>query len=250
LHIITDGLVIKEQNVGESDRLITVLTSKYGVIRAFATGAKSIKNKNLAGTQLLAYSDFVFYKGKDAYNVNSAIEKEVFFGLRSDIDNLSTAFYLADLVGEFAPETADSEELLKLLLNSIYLLSKKKKTAPFIKSLVELRALSIAGYMPDLVACSKCGEFEAETVYFNIKSGTFCCAGCGHPDLSQYPISISTLTAMRHIIYSDAKKIYDFELTPDAEKELATVAEAFALEHTGRHFKTLDFLKSLSIPSI
>ena len=42
MHIETDGLVIKEQNVGESDRLITVLTSKYGLIRAFASGVKNV----------------------------------------------------------------------------------------------------------------------------------------------------------------------------------------------------------------
>lgn len=250
MHIETDGLVIKEQNVGESDRLITVLTGQYGLIRAFVSGGKSIKNRNLAGTQLLAYSDFVFYKGKDSFNVNQATERQVFFELRSDIENLSLAFYLAELFGELAPESAQCDELLKLLLNSIYLLSKNKCDPKIIKSVAELRALSISGYMPSLVACRECGEFESEVFHFSIKNGDICCKSCMEfsksvVDYSRRPISYSTVTAMRHIIYSEPKKVFDFKLSPNALAQLSAVTEAFTLYQTGRTYKTLDFYKSL-----
>ena len=54
------------------------------------------------------------------------------------------------------------------------------------------------------------------------------------------------MTAMRYIIYSDAKKIFDFKLTDDAMKELNKATETYALVQTGRSYKTLDFLKSLA----
>ena len=240
--IETDGIVINELSVGETDRLITVLTSKYGLIRAFVNGAKTIKNKNLASTTLLAYSDFVFYKGADAYTVNSATEKEVFFGLRDNIDNLSIALYLAELFGELAPETAECEDLLRLLLNSTFLLSKGKVDAHLIKSVAELRGLAMSGYSPNLIACEECGAFESNPMFFDIKNGTLRCNVCAK---SGVPISISTVTAMRHIIFSEAKKVFDFTLTENAQCELTAITEAYALEHTGRHFKTLDFYKSL-----
>ena len=241
--IETDGLVIKETNVGETDRLITVLTSEYGLIRAFVTGGKSMKNKNLAGTGLLTYSDFVFYKGRDSYNVNSASEKEVFFELRNNIDNLSIAFYLAELFGELAPETAECSELLKLLLNSVYLLSKDKISGVQVKAVAELRAVAISGYAPNHVACTECGAFESEPMYFDIKHGTLRCDVCKEGGRK---LSFSTVTAMRHIIYSEAKKVFDFKLSDACLLELSAVCEAFALQQTGCIFKTLDFLKSLS----
>lgn len=245
MHIETDGLVVKEQNVGESDRLITILTSQYGLVRAFANGGKSIKNKNLAGTQLLAYSDFVLYQGKDAFNVNEAKEKEVFFDLRLDIDNLSLAFYLAELFGELAPEAAECEELLKLLLNCLFLLSKKKLPAKQIKSIAELRALSLSGYAPNLIACEECGAFESDIMYFDIKKGTLKCNVCGSQSFTAVPLSISAVTAMRHIVFSEPKKVFDFTLNDTALNELSAVTESYALDHTDKHFKTLDFLKSL-----
>ena len=42
--IETDGLVIREKAVGESDRLVTVLTREEGVLRAFARRAKRLKD--------------------------------------------------------------------------------------------------------------------------------------------------------------------------------------------------------------
>ncbi len=39
----TKALVIKEQTIGESDRLITLLSAEHGLIRAFVRRAKSLQ---------------------------------------------------------------------------------------------------------------------------------------------------------------------------------------------------------------
>ena len=45
MQINTDGLVIMERTVGESDRLVTLLTREEGIIRAFSPLAKTLKSK-------------------------------------------------------------------------------------------------------------------------------------------------------------------------------------------------------------
>ncbi|MBR4073352.1 MAG: recombination protein O N-terminal domain-containing protein, partial [Clostridia bacterium] len=62
MRFTTDALVIKEMKVGESDRLVTLLTKEYGVIKAFAAGAKNIKSKKAAATGLLSYSSVTILK--------------------------------------------------------------------------------------------------------------------------------------------------------------------------------------------
>ena len=62
MQIKTDGLIIQERSLSESDRLVTILTSKNGVITAFVKGAKNIKSKNFSGTQLFCYSDFFAFR--------------------------------------------------------------------------------------------------------------------------------------------------------------------------------------------
>ena len=54
----TKGLVIREQTIGESDRLVTLLTADYGLVRAFVRGAKQMKNRLASSTSLFAYSEF------------------------------------------------------------------------------------------------------------------------------------------------------------------------------------------------
>ena len=78
MQINTDGLVIMERTVGESDRLVTLLTREEGIIRAFSPLAKTLKSKQGSATQLLCYSRFSIYRGRDKYIINDAQPLEVF----------------------------------------------------------------------------------------------------------------------------------------------------------------------------
>ena len=62
MQVKTQGLIIREQTVGESDRLVTVLTRDAGVVRAFARRAKNLKDSKSAATQLLCYSRLSIFK--------------------------------------------------------------------------------------------------------------------------------------------------------------------------------------------
>ena len=93
MQVKTQGLIIREQTVGESDRLVTVLTRDAGVVRAFARRAKNLKDSKSAATQLLCYSRLSIFKGREKYMIDDAEPIEVFFGLRRDIAALSLAQY-------------------------------------------------------------------------------------------------------------------------------------------------------------
>ena len=59
----TDGLIIREHRTVEDDRLVTLLTRDYGVIRAFVRGAKRVKSRFQSSTQLVSYAKFSIYRG-------------------------------------------------------------------------------------------------------------------------------------------------------------------------------------------
>lgn len=74
----TKGLVIKEQTIGESDRLVTLLTADFGLVKAFVRRAKQLKSRLNSATTLFAYCDFSLYRSKDAFIVDDAVPIEVF----------------------------------------------------------------------------------------------------------------------------------------------------------------------------
>ena len=240
MKITAPGLVIREQNIGEADKLITVLTAKHGIVRAFSRGAKNAKSKKLAATSLLVYADFTFTKTRDAFSVEEAVVKEVFFELRSDVQKMALAQYFCELAYEFCEEDFESEEVLRLFLNSLWLLKENKKTPAFMKAVTELRLMSLSGYMPDLVACENCGAYETDYMYFDFENGKIYCKNCVSSSFCKC-ISLSVVTAMRYVSFSDFDKIFSFSLNDESLASFCSICEEYLLNKTQRKFKTLEF---------
>ena len=207
----TEGLIIKEQNIGEQDKLVFALTKSNGVIKAFVRGAKNIKNQKCASTSLLSYSRLTIYKGRDSYIIGDAQTIRIFSKLRSDVKKMCLAQYFCELSGVICPKEQESDEQLRLILNALYLLSEKGRSLFIIKPCVELRLMCLAGYMPDIMMCGECGEYEKETMYFLPKLGRFICKDCYEKNEdTEYKISLnkSTVTALRHCCYADMDKLF------------------------------------------
>ncbi len=244
--ILTDGIVIREQNTGEQDKLVTILTRKKGVIKAFVNGGRNPKNKNVSSTGLLCYSDLSIEKTKkEVYIIKESTSKNVFFSLREDIIILSLAQYLAELTSELAPREEEAGEFLSLILNSLHFLSLKQKPSDLVKAVTELRMLSLAGFMPSLIGCGVCGEFLSDTMYFSERSGELFCGKCTPSDRLT-PLSAGIVTAMRHICLSDSKKIFAFSLPQAQLLTLNEVSESYLKAVTARKYNTLEFYKKMT----
>lgn len=246
MEISTKGLVIKEQKVGESDRLVTVLTEERGVIRAFARRANSIKDKNLSSTGLLTLSRFFIYCGRDKYIIKEASAVEVFFGLRKDIEKLSLAQYFCELVLSLGISENESKQILSVILNAIYMLCENKSDPGTIKSVVEMKLMSLCGFMPDITRCGNCQCFESDNMYLLPQKGVIYCENCYlGDDKTAMKLSQAALSAMRHIIYSPGNKMFNFKIKGESKKMLEYATEKYAQSVLNRKFNTLDFYKNI-----
>ncbi len=238
---IAPGLVIREQNIGEADRLITVLTAPYGLVRAFSRGANTTKSKKLSATALLTYSDFTFSRRRDTWSVDDAEAKEVFFGLRDDVAKAALAQYFCELAGAFCEEGFESEETLRLFLNALSFLESGRRAPAFIKAVTEWRLMCLGGYMPALVGCDVCGTYETDPMFFSYEEGKLYCKD--HPAPGSAEVGTAVVKAMRHVALSDFEKIFAFELGGASLAQFGKTAEEYLLHKTQKHFKTLDFFR-------
>lgn len=239
----TQGLVIREQTVGESDRLVTLLTADYGLVKAFVRRAKNIKSNNVSATSLFAYSEFTLYRSREAYVVDNAVANEVFFDLRKDINALSLAQYFVQLAYFLCAEEQPAPDTLRLLLNALHLLCKGKKSHKLIKSVVELRMLALGGYMPNLLACYRCGTYESEVMYFDIQEGCIYCKDCFRNNALTAPLGV--ITAMRYICLSDLGKVFSFNIGEENMNILSDITEKYTLSRIDGRLTTLDFYKAI-----
>lgn len=242
----TDGLIIKEMNIGEQDKLVYALTKSNGVIKAFVRGAKNIKNQKCASTSLLAYSRLTIYKGRDSYIIGEARTIRIFSKLRSDVQKMCLAQYFCELALTICPQEQKSDAFLSLVLNSLYLLSENKRSNDLIKPCLEMRLASMVGYMPDLRMCRECGEYSTDVMYFIPKYGVLECGTC-HKKGGEFaiPLDPSTLTALRHTVYADDDKLFSFALSQNGLDLLNEASENYLKYRFEKDFKTLKFYKSI-----
>ena len=239
----TKGLVIKEQTIGESDRLVTLLTADFGLVKAFVRRAKQLKSRLNSATTLFAYCDFSLYRSKDAFIVDDAVPIEVFFNLRQDIDRLTLAQYFAQLAYELSAEEQPQDELLRLTLNSLHLLCKGEKSITQIKAVFEFRAVCLGGYMPSVLACDHCGTYETPLMYFDTMEGRIYCENC--PKAGAVPVPKNVVTAIRFICLTEPTKIFSFSLSEENISLLGSIAEKYTLTRIQRRLSALEFYKGL-----
>ena len=244
MQTVIPGLVLKEVKVGESDRILTLLTPGLGIINASAKGSLRLKSKLFSACGLFCYSEFSLFQGKTMYTVNDAQVKQVFFGLRESVESTALAMYMAEFAQLLAPIGKEAETQLRLLLNCLYVLSKGKKPPRMVKAVYEIRALSEAGYMPDLLCCAACSKYEQEEFFLNTNSGLLLCGDCARNQGLNPNLDLGSLTALRHIALVDDKKIFGFSIQAESMDRLCRVSEQYALQHLERPLKTLEFLKT------
>ena len=180
---VTLGLVLKETRYKESDRILTILTPGLGVISASAQSSLRLKSKLFSACGLFCYSEFTLVPGRNMYTVREAAVKNVFHGISSSIEGMSLAMYLAEMAAALTPTGQEAERELRLLLNCLYLIGERRYPWRQLKAVYELRALSKAGYMPDLRMCAGCGKYEGGEFYLDAVGGLLLCADCAELSL-------------------------------------------------------------------
>ncbi len=241
----TEGIVLRAIEYKDTDKLLTVLTRDLGKVTFKARGVKSKNSKLRAADQLFAYSEFTVTDYQGRFVIKEAVCKELFAELQTDIELLSLASYFVQICDTVAQESDPAPELLSLLLNALYALSKLKLPQTMVKAVFELRTACIAGFLPDLRACAVCGREDPDR--FNITQGVLQCATCRSEEVNgiRMPVSSGVLNAMRYICSADPKRLFSFRLSEESYAELSQITESYLTMRLERGFSALDFYKSL-----
>jgi DNA repair protein RecO (recombination protein O) len=248
-YIKTKGIILREVNTGEADKIVTVFSRNQGKLTGSAKGARRPKNKLAAGTQFLCYSDFVLFKGKDMYSISSCDIIEPFYEIRNDIFKLTYTAHMVDLISDVIQENQPSSRVLQLFLNTLHLLSKTDKQPELLIRIFEIRFLTILGYAPYVKDCAECGSCDPESRhYFSFKKCGVICEECKIKDPNAMDISNGTVNALRHIVYAKLENLFSFELSPFVLNELGRITKRYLKERLERDYTKLDFLKTLENP--
>ena len=250
------GLIIRTVDIKETDRLVTIFTEENGAMTALARGARSLKSRKLSATMQFCYGRYVLYKQGDKYWIKEAELIENFFDLRQSIEGLALANYICEVLSDVTVEEAEND-LLRLSLNSLYAISKKLYSLEKIKAVFEIRAVSILGFMPNILSCNTCDEKNGD-FFFDIMGGIIECRSCHekreigrieHADPHETHIlcilSEGAKTALGYAIYSPIERVFSFNISGEDMRLFVKATEEYILNQLGHSFKSLEFYKSV-----
>ena len=238
------GLVLRATKTGEADRALLLLTPD-GLVSAMAKGALRLKSRLFSGTGLFCYSEFTLFEGKTMFVVDEAEVRQVFWGIHESVEHMALAMYFAELASTLSPTGQEAEAQLRLLLNSLYLLSEGRRAPRLVKAVYELRAMTLAGFMPDLVACADCVKYEGGAFCFDARKGRLYCGECAAKRELECNLDPAALAAMRHIVFSGDDKLFSFSLAEHSTQLLGAVTGRWALYCVDRPLRSLDFLNTV-----
>ena len=109
------GINLKTQAFGEADRLVTILTREFGLIRAIAPGARKHKSSLGGRSGMFVVNELLIAQGRSLDKITQAETIKTYPGLSKDLGKLAASQYLAEIVLCQALSEQPQEELYELL---------------------------------------------------------------------------------------------------------------------------------------
>lgn len=223
--IKTKGIIIAENNMGDFDKMVTLLTPN-GKIGCSAKGSRRPKSQLMAGTQFLCFGEYMLFKGTNTYTLNSCETIEVFYKIRTDLDKLEYASHITKIIQDVTDENQNTYKILQLYLNTLYVISETDMDLEFVLSIFKLRLMCLLGFTPRIQKCTECGK-EENLNYFSLKDNGLKCSACSKQDTGAIQISETTKKAIQYIVIAPPKKLYSFQISEENKKQLSMISKLY-----------------------
>ena len=193
-----DAIILRTHKLGEADRIVTMLTRRYGKVRAVAKGVRRTTSRIGSRMEPFMLVDVQLYEGRNLDIVSQVETKEPYARRIAEDYALYTA---ATAMVETTDKLVDHEkepsyEHYRLLHGGLGSLSRRAHDPGLVLDSFLLRSLALAGYEPTFDACASCGR-EGPHRAFVVAGGGAVCEACRPPGAAApAPETFSLLEAL------------------------------------------------------
>jgi DNA repair protein RecO (recombination protein O) len=172
------GVVLRTYKLGEADRIVVLLTSGHGKVRAVAKGIRRTKSRFGGRLEPLNHVELLLYEGRELDIVTQAEMVEPWRPLHEDLNRLAQGMAMAEATEQVAQEREPSAALYRMLVGALRTLVER--SGPLVVGAFYWKLLSLDGASPVLTCCASCGSGPpaAPLVAFDIGEGGALCRAC------------------------------------------------------------------------
>jgi DNA repair protein RecO (recombination protein O) len=245
----TEAIVLRTMNLGEADRVLTVLTPRLGKLRVIGKGVRRPRSRLGGGLEPFSDVQLVLAVGRTFDVITSVAIEDPHLGLRDDLEATAGAWYLVELADRFCEGSADSHDAFRLLAQGLAALDAPAGAVRrgTVGRWYELHLLDVMGFRPELSRCIECGAtIEPEGNAFSPVAGGILCPSCGATAPGARLISADALKVMRHLQRSELSSVLRLELSRAVGREVERLLHATISAVLERELRSRDFLEEVT----
>jgi DNA repair protein RecO (recombination protein O) len=257
----TEAIVLRRKDIGEADRVLTLLTPGRGKIRAIAKGIRKPRSRKAGHLELFTRAKLLLAVGRDLDHVTEAEMVEAYRPLREDLLRSAYAAYMVELLDRFTPDAEENEGLYNLLSQGLEWSSAAGEGAAgeagalsLAARYFELHLLSMAGFQPQLQRCLVCGKvLLPEDQFFSPGEGGVICPRCAAaantlpgsaPQRAGLtPLSLNALKVLRFVQSNPYAKVAALNVSARTQGEVEYLLSRYITILLERQLKSVEFLK-------
>ncbi|MBP1992842.1 DNA repair protein RecO [Paenibacillus eucommiae] len=239
-----EGIVLRSMDYGEGNKIISLFTSELGKVSVMARGAKKLKSRHAAATQVFTYADFVFYKQHGQMgSLNQADIIEAHHLLREDLNMSAYSAYLVEMTDRMHGDEEGSTYMFEQLKAGLQAI-EDKKDMQIVVHLFEMKMLELAGYLPITDCCVSCGS-ASDLQSFSPGMGGVLCINCKFKDPFAALAAPGTLKLLKLFPRMDMRRLGAIQVKEETKVQLKTCMKAYMDHHIGIKWKSRGFIEQM-----
>lgn len=238
-----EAVVLKHNDQGEADRMLTLYSRERGKLRALAKGARKMRSRKAGHVEPFTHVSLLLAKGRNWYIVSQAEAVDTFNALREDLETVGHASYIIELLDKFTYEEEENRGIYRLLVKTLTRLNRGDEITVVLRY-YEIRLLDLLGFRPELQTCVVSGEkIKAEDQYFSANLGGVINPEYGRGHAGAVPVSMRALKYLRHFQRSNYQEAVRAQVAPEVQRELEILMQHYLTYLLERALNTPKFLR-------
>ena len=240
---------MRRKDIGEADRILTLLTPGRGKLRAIAKGIRKPRSRKAGHLELFTRAKLLLATGRDLDIITQAEVVDAYRPVREELLRGAYAAYMIELLDRLTPDEQENPELYDLLRQALTWAATAADLS-LAARYYELHLLSIAGYQPQLRQCVICGQdLQAEDQFYSPAEGGVVCPRCaagrleGPGNAGWMPLSLAGLKLLRYTQANTFARVAALTVGARTQSEVEFLLARYITLILERQLKSVEFLK-------
>lgn len=230
----TRAIVLRRRDIGEADRILTLLSEQHGRIRVVAKGVRRPGSRLAGHLEPFCVTQVLIARTRGLDIISQAEIGEAFSTLRTDEGSIAAAGRLAELVDLLTPEEQPHEGLFDLTRASLALLDRGADDRRAVLLIFQMGLLRHLGYRPRLDPCIGCGtSLRPESNAFSPEGGVLC-SDCARSRADAVPLPVNALKLLRLIDRGEVERVLSLRASAGLWDLLDAALGAYIARIAGR----------------